>query len=184
MNRQVVLGVVVLVAGLARTPPGSAQSSVSHRLEGSTFNEGGRPSGGLVAQSASHRITLDAVGDLGGGLAASSPSFGLSVGITGAYAPPSEVQDVSFKGPTQFAWPGMPTAVRFNVYRGGTSQLPGTFGSCLAANLTSGGYTDTVTPAARAGFYYLVTGENRLFEEGTKGYQSNGTPRTASPACP
>jgi hypothetical protein len=73
--------------------------------------------------------------------------------------------------------------VRYDVYRGPTGRLPGTFGSCLASNLVGTTYNDPVAPGSGV-FFYLVTGENRLGEEGTKGTQSNGTVRTAAPACP
>jgi hypothetical protein len=175
-------------AVLATGGPAGAQQSASFVLEGSTLNEGGRPIGGVVAQSASFQLTLDAVGDAAPGLAASSASFGLSGGIVGAYAPPSEVQTMAF-GPgagsaTAVLWTPIPTAVRYDVYRGPTGQLPGTFGSCLASNLVGTAYNDPAAPGSRTGFFYLVTGENRLGEEGTKGAQSNGTVRTAAPACP
>jgi len=168
--------------------PARAQQSASFALEGNTFNEGGRPANGVVAQSASFQITLDAVGDAVPMFAASSASFGLSGGIVGAYAPPSEVQAVALGSgggsSTSLIWSPMPTAVRYDVYRGGTGTLPGTFGSCLISDLANTAYNDTAAPASRTGFFYLVTGENRLGEEGTKGTQSNGTVRTAAPACP
>src|SRR5262245_41822605 len=187
MRSGTVVGPAVLVAVLSGTSAG-AQQSASHRLEGSTFNQGGRPANGVHAQSASFRITLDAVGETVPGFAAASASFGLSGGLVGAYAPPSEVQAVGFSpdggSSTALVWAPNPTAVRFDVYRGPTGRLPGTFGSCLASNLVGTVYSDPVVPGSQNAFFYLVTAENRLGEEGTKGTQSNGTVRTAAPACP
>ena len=184
-------GAILALAALAIVTsgvPALAQQSASFALEGSTFNEGGRPANGVVAQSASFQITLDSIGEAVPMFAASSASFGLSGGLVSAYAPPSEVQAVAFGPgggvPLALTWPPMTTAVRYDVYRGATGTMPGSFGSCLASNLANTAYNDTAAPASRAGFFYLVTGENRLGEEGTKGIQSNGTVRTAAPACP
>ena len=176
------------LAALISGAPASAQQSASFVLEGSTFNEGGRPANGVVAQSASFQITLDAVGETVPSFDATSAGFGLSGGIVGTYAPPSEVQAVEFSAgggsSTELQWAPMPTAVRYDVYRGPLGRLPGTYGSCLASNLVGTVYNDPDAPGSGTGFFHLVTGENRLGEEGTKGYQSNGTVRTAAPACP
>jgi len=182
-----VLGLAALAVLVSATPVG-AQQSASFALEGSTFNEGGRPANGVVAQSASFQITLDAVGETVPTLESLSANFGLSGGIVSAYAPPAEVQTMAF-GPgagsaTTVLWSPIPTAVRYDIYRGPTGRLPGTYGSCLASNLVGSPYNDPVAPGSGTIFFYLVTGENRLGEEGTKGYQSNGTVRTAAPACP
>jgi len=179
--------ILVTLTTLVVSVPARAQSSASHQVEGATLNAGGRPSGGMIAQSPSHRITLDVVGADLPGVDASSAGFRLTGGFGGTYAPPSEVQAAAFTGggPTPaLTWAPMPAAGVYDVYRGATGTLPGAFGSCLAANVTTTSYTDFAAPASRAGFFYLVTGENRLGEEGTKGSQSNGPPRTSSPACP
>ena len=182
-----IVGVAAVLA-LASGVPAGAQQSASFRLEGSTLNQGGRPLNGEVALSSSFQITLDAVGETVPSFAAASTSFGLTGGIVGAYAPPSEVEAVAFgpsgRATTALLWAPMPTAVRYDVYRGGTGTFPGTFGACLAPDLATPVYIDPDAPASRAAFFYLVTGENRLGEEGTKGTQSNGTVRTAAPACP
>lgn len=176
------------VAMTGASPSAWAQSSTNYQLEGTTFNEGGRPSGGQFAQSASFQITLDAVGDAVLPIAASSPSFSLSGGTAGTYSPAGEVQGVAFDqpgyAPGTVSWGTIPTAVRYNLYRGATGTLPGTFGSCLASNLSYSFYNDSAAPSSKTGYFYLATGENRLGEQGTKGYQSNGTQRTSSPPCP
>lgn len=176
-----------LLAAWGWAAPAGAQQSANFRLEGTTLNAGGRPVGGVMAQSVSFQITLDAVGDAVPALDASSPNFGLSCGTTGAYAPAAEVSEVSFGPPLppdSFKWSPAPTAVLYNLYRGVTGTLPGTFGSCLASNVAATSYADPAVPAAKTGYFYLVTGENRVGEQGIKGYQSNGAPRTSLPACP
>ena len=187
MRSHLVAGWVAMLL-LSAPPSAWGQSSASFRLEGTTFNEGGRPSGGQFAQSASFQITLDVVGDAVLPVDASSPNFGLSGGTAGSYAPAGEVQGAAFDQPGfptgTISWTSIPTAVRYNLYRGATSTLPGTFGSCLVSNLSNNFYTDPAVPPSKAGYFYLTTGENRLGEQGTKGYQSNGTQRTSSPACP
>ena len=176
------------VAMLGASPNAWAQSSTNYRLEGTAFNEGGRPIGGQFAQSASFQITLDVIGDAVLPVAASSPSFGLSGGMAGSYAPAAEVQGVAFDQPGYalgtISWGAIPTAVRYNLYRGATGTLPGTFGSCLASNIPYSYFNDPAVPASKAGYFYLTTGENRLGEQGTKGFQSNGTQRTSSLPCP
>ena len=42
-------------------------------------------------------------------------------------------------------------------------------GTCYAAGLTSPSSTETGVPVAGAAYFYLVTVENRLGQEGTKG---------------
>jgi hypothetical protein len=177
---------VVLIFGAS--PCVRAQRSANFQLEGTALNQGGRPSGGQFAQSASFQITLDVVGDAVPPVAASSPSFGLSGGTAGSYAPAGEVQGAAFDQPGfptgAISWTAMPTAVRYNLYRGATGTLPGSFGSCLASNIPNTYYSDPALPSSKAGYFYLTTGENRLGEQGTKGFQSNGMQRTSSPICP
>ncbi len=43
---------------------------------------------------------------------------------------------------------------------------------------------DTDTPATDDGYFYLVTVENRIGEEGTKGSDSDGNRRANVAACP
>jgi len=184
-------GTAVGAAALAICTSGGlllAQQSASFALEGTTLNEAGRPENGTLAQSGSFQITLDAVGEALPAFDAVSASFNLSGGVVGAYAPSAEVQALGFVSAggaaPALAWAPLPTAVRYDVYRGATGSLPGSFGACLASNLASTSYNDAAAPLPKTGFFYLVTGENRLGEEGTKGYQSNGAVRTAAPACP
>jgi hypothetical protein len=44
--------------------------------------------------------------------------------------------------------------------------------------------TDPDVPSVTTGYFYLVTADNRLDEEGTKGFRSNGTERGNPAPCP
>ena len=79
-------------------------------------------------------------------------------------------------------WPAEPSAGVYNLYRDDTSNG---FGDCEEQDITGTTTTDTATPTAA--FFYVVTVENRLAEEGTKGFQSIATERQGGvdlPVCP
>ena len=66
----------------------------------------------------------------------------------------------------------------YNLYRDPLSSLSGLgFGACQQLDLPTETATDVDVPSAGVGFFYLVTAENRLAEEGTKGFRSNGIER-------
>jgi hypothetical protein len=71
----------------------------------------------------------------------------------------------------------------YNVYREPISSLPGA-GTCLARGLQVTNYNEPTVPLSGTGYYYLITAENRLGEEGTKGFRSSGTERSNAFACP
>jgi hypothetical protein len=75
-------------------------------------------------------------------------------------------------------WPAERSAGVYNLYRDDTSDG---FGSCEEQDIAGTTTTDTATPTAA--FFYLVTVQNRLAEEGTKGFQSNATERLGA-VCP
>jgi hypothetical protein len=170
-----------LVTGVAL-----AQQSPSYKLQESTFNNGGDPAGGAFASSAGYRIKLDALGGgvLGTGL--SSGSFRMDGGFVAAYPPPTEVLALRFDPPgkSSLSWNPERSAGSYNLYRAGVSTLPGTFGACFQSGIAGASATDAAVPAAGAGTFYLVTVRNRLAEEGTKGYRSNGVERTNAAPCP
>jgi hypothetical protein len=59
------------------------------------------------------------------------------------------------------------------------------YGQCEQQDLTDATATDTDTPSApREGFFYLVTANNRLGEEGTKGWDSADVERPNPVPCP
>ena len=72
----------------------------------------------------------------------------------------------------------------YNLYRQTLVSLPGTFGSCYQAALVGPQFGETEVSAQGSGWLYLVTAENRLREEGTKGRTSSGAERSNLSACP
>ncbi|HXV62500.1 MAG TPA: hypothetical protein VEK15_17505 [Vicinamibacteria bacterium] len=160
-----------LLSGLAL-----AASSPSFVLDEHAFNSGGLPDGGPIPSSGvGFRVTLVSIG---GGLAhldLASASFALDSSFSTAYPPPSDVLGVEFTSGTDLAWDPQRSMV-YNVYRDLISNLIGLgFGSCLApAERALPIAADSSVPAVGDGYFYLVTAENRLDEEGTKGFQAMG----------
>ena len=100
------------------------------------------------------------------------------------YLPPGEVQGLRWLSGSHLAWDADPASVTYNVYRDGLAGLPGTHGECLADEVGGTAYAEATNPAPGAGFFYLVTAENRLNEESSRGVQSDGNPRSELNACP
>jgi len=162
-----------------------AQEGAYFKVTEATLNNGGRPVNGAYASSASHRITLDALGDsvLGSDLA--SASFRLDGGFVSAYPPPGEVQGQAFTDAQTMVWLPDKAVGQYEVYRDSLAALgAGGTGACLAAGVTSESFTDASPPASKAGYFYLVTARNRLREEGTKGFRSTGVERPNPLPCP
>jgi len=166
--------------------PVPAQESASYELNEHTLNAGGNPLGGVVLTSASYKITLDAIGDSVGGRDSSSVSYRMEGSFVAAYPPPGEVQGVSFTDPITLRWSPERSSGDYNLYRDltGNLDLLG-FGACAQQGITD--TTTTVNDAHEldpgTGFFYLVTVENRLDEEGTKGYSHSGSEREGA-VCP
>ena len=182
MQTRVVIFMALLVGGGTLAVLG--QESASYKLKESVFNVGGHPAGGVALSSASYQIKLDAVGesvlrqDLG------SASFRMDAGFVSAYPPPRETRGLRLPTPTQLQWDPEGSVGTYNLYRGLLSTLSGLgYGACLQQNLTTESATDASIPAAANGYFYLVTAENRLAEEGTKGFNSAGGERTGN-VCP
>lgn len=174
---------VALMAALCSAcvaAPAAAQTSASYKLQETSVNNGG----GTALASAHYRVSLDAIGDGVAPTSLSSASFHADVGFVGRYPPAGEVMGLLFTNPSSLQWNPEPSAVRYEIYRGTITSLPGTFGTCFASDLNTVTSTDASIPLAGSGFFYLVTARNRLGEEGTKGYFSNGTERTNPLPCP
>lgn len=162
-----------------------AQQSASFRLEEHVFNAGGRPSGGLVAASASHRITLDAVGDSISPGHLSGGAHQLGGGFVSVYPPPGEVAGLRFADDVTLIWSPEPSTGRYNVYRGLLNGLPAlTYGGCRQSEIAGTTTTDPDNAPSGQGFFYLVTAENLIAEEGTKGFASSGNERSNGSPCP
>ncbi|RMF74371.1 MAG: hypothetical protein D6738_06550 [Acidobacteria bacterium] len=83
---------------------------------------------------------------------------------------------------TTLTWtPGAQAEVS-NVYRGSFAATFDPAWTCRAADVTGSSFEETDTPAAGAGFHFVVTGEN-VCGESTAGQDSDGTDRSVDP-CP
>jgi hypothetical protein len=174
---------VLLALGLFAVATAAAQTSAGYKLQETTFNNGGNPGNAGALASAHFHIKLDSIGDGVAQAGLSSVSFHLDGSYINRLQPPGEVTGLQFTNATTLAWDRRPAAQWYEVYRGTISSLPGTFGACFAPNLAAPTTTDASVPAAGTGLFYLVTARNG-FEEGTKGFISNGTERGNPLPCP
>ena len=161
-----------------------AQESASYKLAEHVFNAGGHPENGTVLSSSSFKITLDSIGE---GLASgplSSASHSIGGGFGAPYPPPGEVTNLMFADEDTLEWDPEKSVGVYNLYRGLISNVAGLgFGACEQQDITDTSTDDTDAVPAEDGFFYLVTAENLLAEDGTKGSQSDGTERQGS-VCP
>jgi hypothetical protein len=96
-------------------------------------------------------------------------------GFVGSYPPPSEVQRLLFIDKDWLSWDPERSAGDYNVYR---DDL------CLWAAISAPYAPDTDVPPPGSQYSYLVTVENLLDEEGTKGFDSAGDERPNDTPCP
>lgn len=179
-------GVVVLSLVAAMAPCVGAQQSVSYTLTESVFNQGGHPADGVVPVSASYRLTLDSIGDGATGVALTSASFRLDGGFIAAYPPPSEVYDLRLLADrATIVWSPEASIGSYNLYRDLLSDLSGLdYGRCEQQGIQDEMTGDPSSPPPADGYFYLVTAENRLGEEGTMGRNSSGGDRPNNDPCP
>jgi hypothetical protein len=159
----------------------SAQSSASFKLTESAFNSGGHPEDGTNPTSAGFAVTLGAIGDAVSPVPLSSASFRMEGSFVSGYPPPGEVVNLRFTSKTGLAWDAEKSTGDYNLYRSGSANA---VDACFQSEIPGESATDGDSPAAGARFFYLVTAENRLGEEGTKGFRSNGTERGNPTPCP
>jgi len=175
---------LAILLTLLAMSPSAAQSSASYKLEEATVNSGGVPENGAAGTSAHYHLSFAAIGDGAVRTGLTNVSFKVDGGFVSSYAPPGEVTGLRFTNATTLQWNPDPSADRYEVYRDLTSSLPGTFGSCFASDLPMPATTDASIPATGSVYFYLATSRNRLLEEGTKGFRSNGTERGNPLPCP
>jgi hypothetical protein len=174
----------VLLAGLIAAPA-LAQQSPSYKLEEFALNAGGHPQDGAILASASFHVRLDAVGDAVARSGLSGPSFRVDGGFVGAYPPPGEVLGLRFVDSATLMWRPERSVGVYNLYRDLLSALSGgSYGTCRQYDLAAETTIETGAPPAGNGWFYLVTAENRLREEGTKGTNSSGAERPNVHPCP
>jgi len=176
---------VVAMALVASSGLASAQSSASYRLTEHVFNAGGHPAAGVIVGSASHRVSLDALGDAVSPGMLGSSSNQIGGGFVTAYPPPSEVQQLRFSDKVTLLWNPEPSTGAYNLYRGALTSLPGLgYGTCSGNAIAGATTTDPAPPASGQGFFYLVTAENIIAEEGIKERASSGALRPNPAPCP
>jgi hypothetical protein len=174
---------MVLLACLAL--PSLAQESPSFRLNEHSLNAGGHPRDGAVASSARFRISLDALGGTVARTGMASPRFLMDAGFVSVYRPPGEVAWLWFQDEDWLNWSPESSAGDYNLYRDPISDLVSLdYGHCLAHDIPATTTVDADLPAVGEGFFYLVTAENRLNQEGPKGWGSFNLYRMNANPCP
>jgi hypothetical protein len=180
MRRQLVPAIVLALA----TSAAAAQESAGFDFEEHALNGGGSPIGGKNLTSTRYRITLSALGDAVRTGELRSDRYQMSGGHVSAYGPPGEVADLEFIDRDTLAWSAERSAASYHLYRAGFDTLAcSTYGACLDSGISGSSTDDGALPPPTTGYFYLVTAENRLGEEGTKGYRSDGAERQGS-VCP
>ncbi|GAG27337.1 unnamed protein product, partial [marine sediment metagenome] len=130
------------------------------------------------------KISLDAIGEDVTATSLGSASFHMGGGFGTAYPPPGEVAGLRFTDKATLVWDPEGSVGIYNLYRDLLSNLVGLgFGNCQQQELAAATATDADAVPPTDGFSYLATAENRLDEEGTKGFQSSGTERLGT-VCP
>jgi len=130
-------------------------------------------------------MSLDAVGDPATGARSSAPSYRMGAGFASAYPPPGQVRGLRFTDGDTLRWDSEPSIGSYNLYRDLLSRLSsGGYGNCEQQDLTDETATDATVPPAADGYFYLVTAQNRLDEEGTLGEDSGGAERPNTTPCP
>lgn len=167
--------------------PALGQSSVSYTISDRTMNAGGHPADGAVISSGGpvgYRVTLDAIGDTVVVRGLQGGPYVMDASFAGCYPPPGEVSGMWFNDDDNMEWHAEKSAGVYNVYRDLVSSLSGLgYGQCFDPGVTATTDSDTGMPAAGEGWFYLITAENRLGEEGTKGWRSGGAERLGT-VCP
>lgn len=178
--------VVCLLAFLAvMAGTAMAQQSANFKLEEHTFNAGGHPDGSVPA-SPNAQLTLGSVGQGATFQILSSASFAMEIGFSGSFPPPGEVSNLRFIDATTVMWDAERSVGSYNLYLGTVlNPFDPFYGTCQ----TSGIMTETTTVSAVPmspgdALFILVTAQNRINEEGTKGTNDTGSERDNSNPCP
>jgi len=164
--------------------PAAAQSSADYRIEQQVFNNGSGMNGASPPASIGFRIAQDAIGDMAGMSQASSLGFHLQGSFVAIYRPPGEVLGLGFLNQTTIVWLPETSVGDYALYRGDISPMDlAQAGLCLASNITETLIYEPFDPAPGQAWFYLATARNRLSEEGTKGFRSNGVERPNNGPC-
>lgn len=179
MRYRVVLMVLLLVSASA-----AAQQSSNYKMDEHALNAGGSPDGGVTLGSPGFSITLSSLGD---GLLAATPaslSFQVQGGFVGGHPPAGEVRNLVFTDEVNLQWDPALSAGTYNVYRDLTSNLGALgYGNCTQPDLAGASAQDADALPLGQAYFYLVTVDDMLLQEGSKGFQSGGTERLGT-HCP
>ena len=106
-------------------------------------------------------------------------------GFVSAYPPPGEVESLGFVSKTGLQWDAERSIGAYHVYRDLIANLRGfDYGICLQDDLPTPEAEDTEIPPGGDCYFYLVTSENLLGEEGSKGFRSDGVSERQGTICP
>jgi hypothetical protein len=112
-------------------------------------------------------------------------SYKIGGGFVAPYPPPGEVSGLVFSDNQTLVWDPEPSTGIYNLYRDLISSVTGLgYGSCEQQDLPNETAVDPGLPPGDDGYFYLVTVENLLAEEGTKGFATNTTERANPAPCP
>ncbi len=177
---------LLLSTSILMTPMLLAQESGNFKIREHVFNEGGHPDNAVILTSTNFHIRIDAIGEALMGNALDSESFRMDAGFASPYPPPGEVQNLLFQADHQtLVWDREKSGGGYNLYRDRLDSLSsGGYGSCKEYGIAMETTTDAEEPSSGQGYFYLVTAENRLEEEGIKGFDSIGTERPNLSPCP
>jgi len=163
--------------------PLPAQQSTSYKLKEHVLNAGGHPENGVIMSSPGFKVSLDSIGKSVSAAVLGSASFHMDAGFVNTFRPAGEISGLIFLDKNQLQWSAEPSASFYNLYRGTIGAVAELgYGACLKRYMTSTTTSDT-DPVSDGGFFYLATVENRLGEEGSKGFQTGGLERQGS-VCP
>ena len=168
-----------LIPGLAM-----AQQSASFDVREQVLNSGGAPLNGVSPSSPGYRISMLAIGGSIVGLGSSSASFQMDAGFVSGYPAPGEVSNVRFMDEVTLLWDGEHSATSYNRYQGSVTRPfdPG-YGACALPAISTNSLAFPDTPPPGDVLFILLTAENRLSEEGTKGTSSIGMQRVNLAPC-
>jgi len=175
-------GLLLAIAALSASPA-AAQQSASYQVSGHSFGAGG--SAAMPLTSPSYGVSLGSLGGSGAASTMTSPSYSAAGGFAASYPPAQEVHGLRFAGATLLTWLPEPSGGIYNLYRDLISAVTGGgYGLCDQQNLADEQATDADLPPSGDGYFYLVTAENLLGQEGIKGRDSGGFVRPNPSPCP
>jgi hypothetical protein len=183
MKRRLILLTLAMGVCPHLTGVAAAQESANFKLREHVINAGGHPDAGTLVSPA-FRMRLDALGE---GLTAAglfSATWRMDAGFTSGYTPPGEVTNLRFSDASTLVWNPERSIGTYALYRGILRDFLPAYGFCRQSDLLEETAVDLDRPVVGAGFYYHVTGRNRLREEGTKGFNSAGIERPNPGPCP